>query len=326
MDTILQALLYGTAPFYTYPFKPVINQIIGSGYPSAYSNFRRDHSKTSNIVAHCACFVGQLVGNFSLLKLISEAVPYCSLLPEVSAALWAASLFVAHGCPPDVKIAALGSVAAGYRWGHSAIPHWQDLAFAQSFFEAIAIANLIGEKRGGGLALVPGAAFLAGRLALHSVVFGSRLGSLATPTMIAGAYGFSFLYLTLTAIKENPVPLPGKKDFPPIYCFTFALFGWAIAGLTNQSTLFFLGMGFMANVMQVRVTSTLIPNNWERLLSSHVGAFCRVPLMISQDKVRHLRICRPAKKEKTNSRMSGRIQHTFPAFYSTQFDSPCSVE
>jgi hypothetical protein len=252
MNTLLQGLLYAGAPFYTYPFKPVVNQFVGSGYPTAYTHFRRDHSTPTNLLLHCGCFIAQLVGNFSLLKLVAESVPLCSSLPEVSAVLWAGSLFAAEGCPPDVKLAALGALSAGYRWGGAATNHWHHLASLHILFETIAIGNLVGKKRGGKLGVAAGVAFVGARLGLHSVVFGNLFGSLDTPIGLAVVYGITLAYLGMTSIKENPIPTPGTTEALPIYVFTYGLFAWALAGLANQPSLFFLGMGFMANVMQVR--------------------------------------------------------------------------
>jgi hypothetical protein len=41
MDVLFQGLLYGGAPFFTYPFKPVLNHFLGAPYEAAYKHFRR---------------------------------------------------------------------------------------------------------------------------------------------------------------------------------------------------------------------------------------------------------------------------------------------
>jgi hypothetical protein len=218
----------------------------------------RDHSIWSNLFAHCMCFVMQLVGNFSLLTLLAEAVPGCSRLPELSVVFWGAGLFAAEGCPPDVKLAALAAIGAGYRWGALFVPYWREAALAQAVLEAIGIANLVGQKKraaagGGGphrLAILPGIAFLAVRLALYWLVFvGPGAGCLDSRAGVLAVYSFSAAWLTATSVKEKPIPTPGEKGLP-FYCFTFGLFGWLLAGLSNQPILFWLGSGFLANIMQ----------------------------------------------------------------------------
>ena len=50
LDRALQGVLYGGAPFFGYPWKPIANALVGSQYSIAYRHFRRDHNKTSNLM------------------------------------------------------------------------------------------------------------------------------------------------------------------------------------------------------------------------------------------------------------------------------------
>eukprot|EP00658_Telonema_sp_P-2_P059771 TRINITY_DN48899_c0_g1_i1.p3 TRINITY_DN48899_c0_g1~~TRINITY_DN48899_c0_g1_i1.p3 ORF type:complete len:134 (+),score=41.04 TRINITY_DN48899_c0_g1_i1:142-543(+) len=49
-DSILKVLLYGTAPFFSYPFKPMLEAAEGNGYAVAYRHFRRDHQDPHNLL------------------------------------------------------------------------------------------------------------------------------------------------------------------------------------------------------------------------------------------------------------------------------------
>lgn len=252
MEVLLQGILYSVPPFFQFPWKPVINHFIGARYDEAYRHFRRDHSNSVNLAAHTGCYVMQLVGNFSLMAAIAEVFPALRVLPTATAVVWGGAMFATNHCPADVKLVALGTLVMGWRWGAFASTHWKAMALWQVGLETVAIANLIGKKRGGGLARLPGVMFLAARLALHTVVFGSGNGILNTPNGILLVHVATAAYLMLTATKKEPIPTAATQNQEklPIYCFTYGLFGWILAGLADRPILFWIGFGYLANIMQ----------------------------------------------------------------------------
>ena len=64
---LLSVLLYAGAPFFAWPWKPMLNGIIGAKYARAYKHFRADHSDRRNLQGHFACLLLQLFANFALL-------------------------------------------------------------------------------------------------------------------------------------------------------------------------------------------------------------------------------------------------------------------
>ena len=48
--TLSSALLYAPGAFFFYPWKPLMNALVGDSYGVAYAHFRRDHSDPLNLV------------------------------------------------------------------------------------------------------------------------------------------------------------------------------------------------------------------------------------------------------------------------------------
>ena len=87
--TLSSALLYAPGAFFFYPWKPVMNALVGDSYDTAYAHFRRDHSDAHNLVLHVVAFVLQVLGNFGLLNFLDQFALVPSLvavLPPVLAA------------------------------------------------------------------------------------------------------------------------------------------------------------------------------------------------------------------------------------------------
>jgi hypothetical protein len=121
----LQGVLYGGAPFFSYPWKPLINASVGSAYSIAYQHFRRDHQLPTNLVAHLGCLVWQLGSNYAFLDAIDAWIDthrtralgdkVAELLPrrtfaKLTTITWCLSLVAAKGCPLIVKAASLASI------------------------------------------------------------------------------------------------------------------------------------------------------------------------------------------------------------------------
>ena len=125
---VLQGVLYGGAPFFSYPWKPLINASVGSAYKTAYEHFRRDHALPANLAAHLVCLAWQLGSNYALLDAMDEwidrhrpgvldrhvagtvmTVPK-RLFAKLTTISWCASLLAVQGCPLPVKLASVGCI------------------------------------------------------------------------------------------------------------------------------------------------------------------------------------------------------------------------
>jgi hypothetical protein len=93
--TLSSALLYAPGAFFFYPWKPLMNALVGDSYGVAYAHFRRDHSDPLNLVLHAVCLTLQVLGNFGLLRYadaIAPPLPFAGALPPVLAARWVSAL------------------------------------------------------------------------------------------------------------------------------------------------------------------------------------------------------------------------------------------
>ena len=67
-------LLYAPGAFFFYPWKPLMQLLVGDTYATGYKYFRRDHSKPTNIVLHGVALVWQLLGNFGFLAVADASL------------------------------------------------------------------------------------------------------------------------------------------------------------------------------------------------------------------------------------------------------------
>ena len=123
--TLSSALLYAPGAFFFYPWKPVMNALVGDGYGTAYSHFRRDHNDAHNLVLHVVAFALQVLGNFGLLSFVDQVAPAQSIaaaLPPVLAARWVSALsagtwvllLIAQPAPLLAKALSAASICAAF--------------------------------------------------------------------------------------------------------------------------------------------------------------------------------------------------------------------
>lgn len=250
----LQGILYGGAPFFSYPWKPIIGAVYGSSYDVAYKHFRRDHSNPVNLGVHCGCLVWQLASNFALLDCIDEWVASVvrrhfpgkkyeveATLPErlvakATVVIWAASLVMARKCPAVVKAASLSCLAMAYLHAAKLRPHWQKMITAQSVVEVFGVKLLRPSLKIGPVPLA-----IAVRLGLQHLVTTKAQGILqpsspAINTVVA---------LVMARLSAQADPTTGK-----VTPFHMGLVGWLLAILTNQPALYFYSCGFIASLAQ----------------------------------------------------------------------------
>eukprot|EP00729_Bicosta_minor_P001421 gene1421-15843_t len=171
-ERLLQGVLYGGAPFFAYPWKPLLNALVGSSYSVAYSHFRRDHKYATNLAAHLLCLVWQLGSNYALLDHIDDWIekhkPYLNKmmqhlhsdvgglvdsLPPIQAipdrmfaklttAAWTISLATAPGCPIVVKMASISCLGAAYSSRRALHKYWESMIYAQGILESVAFQLL----------------------------------------------------------------------------------------------------------------------------------------------------------------------------------------
>ena len=80
---LLQVLLFAPAPFFCYPWKPLLNAIFGDSYGPGIQHFRHGHYGRVNLALHCVALCVQVGGNVALLAAIDNAVVLPSSHPAV---------------------------------------------------------------------------------------------------------------------------------------------------------------------------------------------------------------------------------------------------
>lgn len=83
-----KASLFSFGPFFTYPWKPIMNMMIGDTYPVAYKHFWDQHRHKTNLAMHVICLFFQVFGNFSLLSAIDAKLGTQQFISFAAAALW----------------------------------------------------------------------------------------------------------------------------------------------------------------------------------------------------------------------------------------------
>ncbi|KAH9261152.1 hypothetical protein BASA81_000856 [Batrachochytrium salamandrivorans] len=241
--------LYVGAPFFAYPHKAFLNQLIGSEYARAYAHFRRDHMTATNLSLHLVCLVFQITNNFALLsemdKLLDERVlpqgwRNLGLVSTSTVVGWIATLWLhAPEAPLPVKLLSTGFLLSAFVKRRELAKRWnKEMMAVMSAIEMMAFQVFILKKENPSPVLF--LVMLAGRLALQRVAVDKlpRAGSTVT-TGINLALGAFML-------KACQDPFNAEK-VPP---FLFGLVSWVLSIYTNQPWMCFYGGGFLATLGQ----------------------------------------------------------------------------
>mmetsp|Transcript_9322 Transcript_9322/g.29053 ORF Transcript_9322/g.29053 Transcript_9322/m.29053 type:complete len:317 (-) Transcript_9322:148-1098(-) len=156
-------VLYALGTFVCYPWKPLLNAVLGSAYDVAWRHFRHDHSEPTNVLMHGVVLFLQLHANVQLLARadvwLETAVPALAgrrAVAFLTFALWSLALARGcKGCPAAPKAAAVGAVLAAYAAGPMLPPVVQmerfcALAFAALLGSRAVLAAARGDMRGAG--------------------------------------------------------------------------------------------------------------------------------------------------------------------------------
>jgi hypothetical protein len=126
LEHLTQSLLYAPGTFFCFPWKPIINQIIGDSYSVGYFHFRRDHHGKVNLACHIACLILQVLSNFGLLNCIdlyfqSHGYYESRMFSNITAGMWVLYLLTltrygptSHPIPIICTILAVISIFGGY--------------------------------------------------------------------------------------------------------------------------------------------------------------------------------------------------------------------
>lgn len=259
--TYVQAMLYGPAPFFGYPWKPFLNDVYGGDYEKSYKHFRRQHMDGTNLFYHVLCLVWQLSANYALLgeldKLVGKWVKTCGfsnkhakedigkdaredtgnmhIVTRATSLLWSWHLLRTSPTPKGVKLASVASICMAHNFlGIWFDRHRANIVFLQVFLEAIGIQRLILNKKYS--IGKPSIMFAMARIALwkciseHEGCFREQSGKVSTALMA---------WVTAVASSKKPLTV-----------VVFGLFGWILGALTGNKAIYYWSAGMMATLSQ----------------------------------------------------------------------------
>lgn len=247
----VQALLYGPAPFFAYPWKPALNALYGGDYPQSYKHFRMQHMDGSNLIYHCLCLAWQLSSNYALLRELDKlCAPLAErlslpdkekgayLITRTTSFFWCLHLLRTKPTPLAVKIASITSIVVA----HNYLGAWFDkcrhrIIFLQGILEAGGVQSLLLNRPTafGKPALI----YFALRTALWKYL--SHLSEKDFMLKDQSKNIATTLALFCSAVSASKEPLR---------IVIMGLFGWMIYLMTGNKAIYFWSAGMMATISQ----------------------------------------------------------------------------
>lgn len=243
ISTLLKSSLFSFGPFFTYPWKPILNLIYGDSYKIGYKHFYDQHKHPTNLIMHTICLFFQLFGNFALLsevdKLLLQGKGY---LQVISAALWIfCSVLPPKETPSIVKlISSLCIVSACILSPGLTGPNIEIAGLAAvflSFLVHIVKYGSVKIDKQGILILVVG--FVGKWIIYNRLIAGGFLGILSEHTKTISVGWLSCL--TLLAAKKNPLKA---------VVIAGAIGSTILSVLVNQPILTLFNCAFSATLLQ----------------------------------------------------------------------------
>lgn len=152
---VSQLLLFTSGPFYTYPWKPIINALFGHSYPVALQHFKKAHYGIVNLALHGVCLFIQVSGNFGLLRRLDElllGIPADSTalnvksISFISAVIWCVPLLLSPA-PKLISLASTAVIAATYFLTAGLTIPIYELLGSSAFVVVLVLSNLLAAER-----------------------------------------------------------------------------------------------------------------------------------------------------------------------------------
>lgn len=132
---ILQVLLYSSGPFFSFPWKPILNSLAGGSYRTAVRHFWAQHRNEYNLAWHVVCLCYQLIANFIFLAEVDiflahqfgyhTGIRWLSLL---TIALWSSALVHPSACPLFIRIMSIATILFSFYFSDRCTIHWMEMA------------------------------------------------------------------------------------------------------------------------------------------------------------------------------------------------------
>eukprot|EP00928_Gymnodinium_smaydae_P097947 TRINITY_DN8996_c0_g2_i1.p1 TRINITY_DN8996_c0_g2~~TRINITY_DN8996_c0_g2_i1.p1 ORF type:complete len:311 (-),score=51.81 TRINITY_DN8996_c0_g2_i1:126-1058(-) len=251
-ETAVQAVLYGPAPFFAYPWKPLLNILYGGAYKTSYSHFRKQHMDGINLLLHCLCLVWQLSSNYALLAELDRCVGPCvnrclralgkpateeggRVVTRCTTLFWCMHLLSTSPTPISVKMGSvLAILSAHNHLGAAFSSRWRAIIAGQSIVEALAVQTLL-LRRQKTLGM-PAVIYFVARMVVWRWAR-DKVGCLREQSVAIN----TALVAVIAAVAASKQPLSAVA---------FGLVGWLVALLTDSKKTYLWSAGMTATLCQ----------------------------------------------------------------------------
>jgi len=243
-----QVLLYSLGPFFSYPWKPIMNFFKGSPYFESYEHFWDQHKCPSNQAWHYVCLYFQIFSNFALLSVVDAALvshfPAISVDRPLSTAtgfMWLLPLLISSPeCPYVVRFLSMCHMLLAYSFAplieNSPIELW-----ALGGFVVVTVIHLLLSRK---------KIIITSEIILYITVICLKIGGL---NMLARTHygiladktfelpsGFAVIIAILCCLRD---PVKGSVVFGSIG-------GSTLSVLIGQRWLMLLSYAYSASILQ----------------------------------------------------------------------------
>lgn len=248
---LVQTILYAPAPFFCYPWKPIVNIVYGGGYQKSYKLFRMQHMNGANLFMHCLALLWQISSNYALLAELDKfcaplaktlGIPQAShggwLVTRCTTLVWCAHLLGTSPTPASVKVASVLSVCLAHNFlGPFFKSQSRKVMFLQGPLEAVGVQLLLLKKPN--VVGVPSVAYCVIRTALWKYLTDACPTSQMQSSKAAAIK---------TAVVALNLGLASSKR--PLIVALFGLYGWILSLVSGDDLLYFWSQGMMATICQ----------------------------------------------------------------------------
>jgi len=140
---ILQVLLYSSGPFFSFPWKPVLNLFAGGTYRTAVCHFWAQHRNEYNLAWHVVCLCYQLIVNFIFLSEVDNFLalqlgyhPGIRWISLLTIALWSSALVHPSACPLYIRIMSIATILFSFYFSDRCTIQWMEMT-AYSVFVVV---------------------------------------------------------------------------------------------------------------------------------------------------------------------------------------------
>jgi len=137
---VLQVLLYSSGPFFSFPWKPILNMVSGGSYRAAIHHFWTQHRNEYNLAWHVVCLFYQLIANFIFLGEVDSSLavqlgyqPHIRWLSLLTIVLWCSALVYPSSCPVYIQLLSVSIILFSFFFSNRCTIGWVETSAYVAF-------------------------------------------------------------------------------------------------------------------------------------------------------------------------------------------------